>query len=55
VGSGITPDNLAHYHGRADVFIVGSSLKHDGHWANPPDPDRVRALVEVFEGLEASA
>ena len=41
VGSGITPENLHHYHQAADGFIVGSSLKQDGHWTKPVDPGRV--------------
>lgn len=48
VGSGITADNLAEYLPRADAFIVGSSLKVDGRWQNPPDPARVRELVAAF-------
>jgi uncharacterized protein len=44
VGSGITADNIGRYTG-ADGFIVGSSIKRDGLWSNPIEPDRVRALV----------
>jgi len=49
VGSGVTPANLADYIDRADVFIVGSWFKREGQWANAPDPERIRELVEVFE------
>jgi len=51
IGSGLTPDNLAAYAPWADVFIVGSYLKRDGLWSNEPDPTRVRAMVEAFDGL----
>jgi membrane complex biogenesis BtpA family protein len=47
VGSGITSENLSHYPD-ADAFIVGSSIKKDGLWSNPIDPDRARALVRAF-------
>ena len=47
VGSGITSENLPHY-ANADAFIVGSSIKKDGIWSNPIDPDRARALVRAF-------
>jgi len=47
VGSGITRENL-HDYAEADAFIVGSSIKQDGLWSNPIDPDRARALVGAF-------
>ena len=47
VGSGITSENLPHY-ADADAFIVGSSIKKDGIWSNPIDPDRALALVRAF-------
>lgn len=52
VGSGITIENLAHY-ADADGFIVGSSIKKDGLWSNPIDPDRARALVRAFNSLSS--
>ena len=36
VGSGITPENIGMYPS-ADGFIVGSSVKRDGHWGNAID------------------
>jgi len=48
VGSGITPESLAHFLPYADGFIVGTSLKRDGLTTNPVDPSRVRALVEAL-------
>jgi membrane complex biogenesis BtpA family protein len=47
VGSGITSENLLNY-ADADAFIVGSSIKKDGLWSNPIDPDRARELVHAF-------
>ena len=47
VGSGITSENLPHY-AEANAFIVGSSIKQDGLWSKPIDPDRARALVSTF-------
>lgn len=45
VGSGADVDNIAALAGAADTFIVGSSIKRDGHVTNPVDPDRARRLV----------
>jgi membrane complex biogenesis BtpA family protein len=45
LGSGLTPEDLDRYWEAADGFIVGSSLKEGGRWANPVDPKRVRKLV----------
>jgi uncharacterized protein len=47
VGSGITPENIGTFPA-ADAFIVGSSIKKDGWWSNPIDPDRVREMVQAF-------
>lgn len=44
VGSGVTAENLGRY-AAADGFIVGSTVKHDGHWAGTLDPARVAAVV----------
>ncbi|MBX3396837.1 MAG: BtpA/SgcQ family protein [Phycisphaerae bacterium] len=50
VGSGVTPDNVRDYADLADGLIVGSYLKRDGCWENPPDPKRVRAMVRAVRG-----
>jgi membrane complex biogenesis BtpA family protein len=50
VGSGVTPANLPRFAG-AHGFIVGSSIKRDGQWCNPLDPDAVRAMARAFESL----
>jgi len=46
VGSGITPDNAADY-AMADAWVIGSSIKYDGFWENPLDPDRLKAMVNA--------
>jgi membrane complex biogenesis BtpA family protein len=51
IGSGLTPDNLERYWGVADVFIVGSWLKEDGLWHDPPAPDRVDAFLRSARRL----
>ncbi|MCB9856774.1 MAG: BtpA/SgcQ family protein [Phycisphaerales bacterium] len=43
IGSGVTPDNARDY-AAADGWIVGSYLKRDGHWENPPDAERVNQM-----------
>ncbi|MFK7971826.1 MAG: BtpA/SgcQ family protein [Bacteroidia bacterium] len=48
IGSGITIENVADY-SSADGFIVGSSIKTDGHWASPLDEQKVRALKLKME------
>lgn len=50
-GSGVTPQNLPVLWPHTDGFIVGSYLKKDGNWRNPPDPDRVQALVTQRQSL----
>lgn len=47
VGSGACPDSIGDLLDHADAVIVGSSIKVDGHWSNPIDPDRARAIVEA--------
>ena len=47
IGSGLTADNIGAYLPHADAFIVGSSLKYDGNWRNPPDPERLARMREA--------
>lgn len=54
IGSGITAENLKDYFDLADAFIVGSSLKVDGHWEAPLDPGRISALVAAGRDLRES-
>ena len=48
VGSGTTPERPAALAPHTDAFIVGSDLKADGHWFNPPDPARVKRMVDAM-------
>jgi membrane complex biogenesis BtpA family protein len=44
IGSGITPENAAEYV-EANAWVIGSSMKYDGYWENPLDPERLKAMV----------
>lgn len=54
VGSGVTRDNVAKILARTNGVIVASSLKQDGVWWKPVEPERVRqfmaAAAAAFEG-----
>ena len=52
IGSGVTPENIGSYSSAA-AFIVGSSVKQDGLWANQLDERRVLAVVRAFQRLPA--
>ncbi len=54
VGSGTTPETLDALWPWADGFIIGSWLKHGGHWAAELDPERVRAFVRAANRLRAN-
>jgi len=54
IGSGVTPENIERFFPLADVFIVGSYMKTDGHWANLPDPERVKKMVSAFKALDGT-
>jgi len=47
VGSGVGPENVGRF-AAADALIVGSSVKRQGHWANPVEPRRAEALARAF-------
>lgn len=51
IGSGITPQNLPDLWEYTDVFIVGSYIKQEGQWHNPPDPDRINTLMNAIQRL----
>lgn len=51
IGSGLTAENLPMYWPLADIFIVGSSVKREGLWSNPIDPDRLRRFVSAATTL----
>lgn len=48
VGSGITAENAPQFAPLCDGFIVGSSLKINGDWLEPVDPERARHLVAAL-------
>lgn len=48
VGSGVTPDNAPALLEHADALIVGSWIKRGGHWINPVDSQRARAMVKAL-------
>ncbi len=51
VGSGVEPDTVERLLRSADALIVGSSLKRDGLWSNPIDPERARAIAEAAKNV----
>jgi len=53
IGSGVTPENAAHY-AAADGWIVGSFLKQDGEWQNPPEASRVAQMRAAVESAARS-
>ena len=48
VGSGITESNARDMLAITDGAIVGTSLKHESRITNPIDPQRVKAMAEIF-------
>nr|WP_319399967.1 BtpA/SgcQ family protein [uncultured Carboxylicivirga sp.] len=51
IGSGITFDNIDTYWNQADIFIVGSYFKTDGHWTKDVDPIRVANFMDKVQTL----
>ena len=51
LGSGVDIENIANFHSAADGFIIGSSFKRDGYWANPIDSTRVKRFMEKVGGF----
>lgn len=47
VGSGVTPGFAPALAEHADALIVGSSIKQEGFWKNPVDPERAREIVRA--------
>jgi predicted TIM-barrel enzyme len=54
LGSGVDTENLAAFYA-ADGFIIGSAFKTGGYWANPVDPARVAAIVQMMSELRNAA
>lgn len=50
LGSGISESNIDEFREEADGFIIGSSFKVDGRWANTVDLDRVNRFVRRLRG-----
>jgi hypothetical protein len=50
VGSGVTPQNVPSL-ADADALVVGSFIKREGRWANPPDPARLARLRAAIDAL----
>jgi membrane complex biogenesis BtpA family protein len=53
LGSGVSSENIADYYAIADGFIVGSSFKTNGHWANSVEQPRVERFMEAVRKLRA--
>ena len=54
LGSGVDVQNIAGFFAAADGFIIGSSFKVDGHWANTVEPRRVEQLMTRVEQLRGA-
>lgn len=54
VGSGIDISNITQFAALADGLIVGSSIKEEGQWRRPVDPQRVMALSNALAQLPKS-
>jgi len=48
LGSGISVENIGEFFDEADGFIIGTSFKVDGHWANTVDPQRVEKFMKMI-------
>ncbi len=55
VGSGVTPENVGDILSVAHGVIVASSLKRDGVWWNPVDPERMAAFMAEIGRMRGSA
>ncbi|MEN8119446.1 MAG: BtpA/SgcQ family protein [Bacteroidota bacterium] len=51
IGSGVTDQNIKLCYEDADGFIIGSYFKKDGNWQNPPDPKRIKRLLDVIQTI----
>jgi membrane complex biogenesis BtpA family protein len=54
VGSGVTADNVGDILAVADGVIVASSLKVDGVWWNPVDPERLAVFMAAVQRVRAA-
>ena len=53
IGSGLTAENIPEFWDLADIFIVGSYLKHDGKWHQPLDSDRLETMIRAVKQLRS--
>ena len=51
VGSDVDESNAAKLLDQADGAIIGTNLKRDGIITNPIDPERVRRMAQIIQGL----
>lgn len=51
-GSGMTSDNVSHFHGLADGFIVGSYFRKGGKYLEDIEEMRLASFVEAFASLK---
>lgn len=51
LGSGIDAENIREFYPLADGFIIGSTFKVGGNWANGVDEQRVRRLMGLVRQL----
>ncbi|MFZ2957973.1 MAG: BtpA/SgcQ family protein [Candidatus Ozemobacteraceae bacterium] len=51
IGSGITPENASRF-SAADAWIIGSSIKQGGNWANPLDSAALKRMVAARKALK---
>ena len=54
VGSGVTAGTVGTLLEKADGLIVGSSIKREGRWFNPPDARRVERLASAAKSFKSS-
>ncbi|MEM7146301.1 MAG: BtpA/SgcQ family protein [Verrucomicrobiota bacterium] len=47
IGSGTTPENIRDYLALADGVIVGTAIKQNTDWTQPPDPARLKSLLQA--------
>ncbi len=53
IGSGVTPHSCTELLEHADGLIVGSWIKQQGFWENPPDEGRCREIVATVRAARA--
>lgn len=54
IGSGVTPESCLGLLEHADGLIVGSWIKQNGFWENPPDAERCRRMAAAVREARAT-